>query len=695
MTQSGYSFTPGKYDPVRQTDVVSEQEKSNARILESEERFLDEMNARDDALVEKTRSQFESLSNLSSSFAGWMEKKAEKDKKEKMQKGSYLALITPASAETIKALTDRENGLLDSHLKINEIAERIEETTGSYELAQQFRQLSGWEQYSYVKASLIKAAGGYSDFKNEAKATTFIKGPNGEKIGYDSVPPPNAAQLAELNAKVRFDFSAQFIGVNEELLSATVGPEILKIDNADDEEAKQNRDNLAKENDKKLELTKITSLFVEDPAQSYQNVDAWIKNNKTHYGGLRGSRLTFRQNVYDLVANGQLSLVKAQALLEHTFYHGGNKRDEKLEVFQEFKGFGDDLIQANAEWQKKRLDVDKSTVAAKAEELRNELDSQNTQLSLEQKKAYLKRRWEEYPDVPLNADENFILYGYKDDATMRGILNQEAATFGGITEKDLEFASPLIREEFQDKLIPDGQQQLISINSLPAKDLEFITDMVRRGSKNTGALDAKSLNYWALLAATEKEFVQAYNAELIATNGQPEMALSKANDTIVELFKDTEWIDDNSQYKMSDDNEEYKRKLVVAQTQIKPETKGYTTTLLEAPKDQKEALQDWAAAGGTGPVPYYYQNLANNNNILPRELAWRQARIMGYEGQFDESEIIKEFNIPKYMITQFCNKSTECKWARFKNDVEVLDKKNNNQFDEEEVDFYEENEDID
>ena len=76
MTQSGYSFTPGKYDPVRQTDVVTEQEKSNARILESEERFLDEMNARDDALVEKTRSEWESLSSLSSSFAGWMEKKA-------------------------------------------------------------------------------------------------------------------------------------------------------------------------------------------------------------------------------------------------------------------------------------------------------------------------------------------------------------------------------------------------------------------------------------------------------------------------------------------------------------------------------------------------------------------------------------------------------------------------------------------
>ena len=692
MAQAGYSFTPGKYDPVRQTDIVSEQEKSNARILESEERFLDEMNARDDALVEKTRSQFESIVSMTEKGANWLEKKKEKDKKEKLQKGSYLALITPASAETIKALVDRENGLLDSHLKISEIANRIEETTGSYELAQQFRNLSGWEQYSYVKASLQKAAGGYSDFKNEAKKTTFIIGPNGEKIGYDDN--PNAAQLAELNAKVRFDFSAQFIGVNEELLSATVGPEILKIDNADNEEARKNRDTLAKENDKKLELTKVESLFVDDPAQSRFNVDAWITDNKTFYGGLRGSRLAFRAHVYDLVANGKLDLVKAQAMVEHLEYHSGNKRDENLEVFQEFKGFGSDLVQANAEWQKKRLDVDKATVASNAEALRNEIETQGTQLSVEQKQAYLKERREKYPDIPLNSDEQFILYGYKDDDVMRQELNQIVSTFGGITEKNLEFASPAIRKEFANELIPDSRQQLISINSLPEKELKFITDMVGVGSKNTGALDAKSLNYWALLTATEEVFVQAYNAELAATNGNPEMALSAAKSAIVTKFKDTVWIDNNSQYKMHESNEEYKRKLVIAQKQVKPETKGYATTLLEAPKEQKEALQEWAAEGGTGPVPYYYQNLANNNNILPRELAWRQAKIMGYEGQFDEAAFA-EFKIPKYLITQFCNKPTACKWARVKNDINVIDQKNNNQFNEEEVDFYEDNEDID
>ena len=165
MAQNGYSFTPGKYDRVEQIDVVPEQEKSNARILASEEKFLAEMNARDDALVEKTRKDWESLSNLSSSVASWIQQKAEKDKKEKLQAGAALALKIPASAEDIQALLAQEDNLKDSHLKISEIANRIEEETGSFELAEEFRNLSGWEQYAYVKASLQRAAGNYTDFK--------------------------------------------------------------------------------------------------------------------------------------------------------------------------------------------------------------------------------------------------------------------------------------------------------------------------------------------------------------------------------------------------------------------------------------------------------------------------------------------------------------------------------------------------
>lgn len=690
--QNGYSFTAGKYDPVTSTDVVTEQEKSNARILESELNFLDEMNARDDALVEKTRSEFASLTNLTSKGAAWLKSKAEKDEKEKRQKGSYLAMITPATKEDIKALVDRENGLKDSHLRIDEIAKRIEETTGSFSLAQQFRNMSGYEQYEYVKDSLKQRALGYSDFKNAAKETTFIKDENGEDVGYNNN--PNETQLNQLNAKVRFDFAAQFDGVNEDLLSITVGSEVLKIDAADNAEQIKANDELDKSNSKRLSLEKVGNLFVDNPEESRDNVDFWLNSNEGLYGTAKATRLAFRQRVYDLVAAGKLDLVKARAMIPVKKYHRGNKKNESLEVFKEFLGFDDDLVQANAEWQKKRLDTDESTVKANAESLRNSLEEQNTVLDKDQKKAFLKERMANFPDVPLNADEQFILYGYRDDNAMRKILLQKAESFGGITAKDLEHASPTIRKEFANELIPDANQKLLSIYSLPAKDQKFITDQVGTAAGNTGALDAKNIQYYALMTEAEDVFITAYNNNLVSTQN-PEMALKAGQDAIQAKMIDPVWIDKYSNWQPATNQDEYMSKLVSAGKQVQPETGGYKTKLLEAPKDQKELLQDWAANGGKNPVPYYYRALASNNNILPRELAWRQANMLGYDGKWDEKAELKKYNIPKYLITQFCKNPTACKWARFKNDVQEIDDINNDKNNEEEVNFYEENEDID
>ena len=85
MAQNGYSFTPGKYQKTTQTDVVPEQEKSNARILESELAFLDEMNQKDDDLVDKTRTEFEQVVSMTSKGADWIKQKGEKDKQEKLR----------------------------------------------------------------------------------------------------------------------------------------------------------------------------------------------------------------------------------------------------------------------------------------------------------------------------------------------------------------------------------------------------------------------------------------------------------------------------------------------------------------------------------------------------------------------------------------------------------------------------------
>ena len=691
MTQSGYSFTPGKYDTTEQIDVVPEQEKSNARILASEEQFLEEMNARDDALVENTRKNWESLSNLSSKMASFIKTKAEQDKKDKLQAGAALAIKIPASAADIAALVEQEDGLKDSHLKISQIADRIEEETGSVELAEQFRNLSGWEQYAYVKASLTRAAGNYTAFKNERRANAKITLKDGTVVTYENA---NEAQRNSLDSKIRHEFSEQFIGVNEKLLAATVAPEVKKVDEKELEEARQSNNKRAKENIKNRELNAIeTNIINVTPDKAVEYVNFWVKKNEGTYGGASNARLAFKEQVVTLVSKGDIPLYVGQNLLRGVFYHDGDKKDVTLSKFKEFEGFEDELIEANTTYLSQKKDNDKFTVESNAAAIREELDNSNTVMTLQQKKDYLNKRRAEFPDTPLNDDELSFLYGYKDDEVMRQELMIKAEAKGGVTETDLKYASPKIRKEFRDANLVKSEdgQTLSNLSQISTEQRKKITDQVAIAAKSTGTLDAKPLQYYSLLDATEDVYITAYNSAVVA-GLPPETAHAQAFDAVVTAHGSGDWVDNAATYKPSTSTAEYERKLVNAKTNLDPENAGYVTRLLEAPQAQKEELQRWAANGGKGQVPYYYRAIVKGTNILPRDLAWKQAAILGYEGQWDEKEELNKFKIPKSMITLFINNNPTKNGAkRFGINVETIENEPN----EEEVHPYEELEDID
>jgi hypothetical protein len=691
MTQSGYSFTPGKYDTTEQIDVVPEQEKSNARILASEEQFLEEMNARDDALVENTRKNWESLSNLSSKMASFIKTKAEKDKKDKLQAGAALAVKIPASAEDIAALVAQEDGIKDSHLKISAIADRIEEETGSVELAEQFRNLSGWEQYAYVKASLTRAAGNYQTFKNEKRLSTTLTLKDGTVVNYENA---NETQRNSLDSKIRHEFSEQFIGVNEKLLSAVVAPKIKEVDEAELKEAREANNTRAKEEIKNRELNSIeTNIINVTPDKAVEYVNFWVKKNEGTYGGSSNARLAFKEQVVTLVSKGKIPLYVGQNLLKGVFYHDGDKKDVTLSKFKEFEGFEDELIEANTTYLGQKKDNDKFIVESNAAAIREELDNSNTVMTLQQKKDYLKKRREEFPDTPLNDDELSFLYGYKDDDVMRQELLIKAEAKGGVTEADLKYASPAIRKEFRDANLvkPEDGQTLSNLSQISTEQRKKITDQVAIASKSTGSLDAKPLQYYSLLDATEDVYINAYNSAVVA-GVPPAQAHAQAFDAVVAVHGSPSWVDNAATYKPSTSTAEYETKLVNAKTNLDPENAGYVTRLLEAPLAQKEELQRWAANGGKGQVPYYYRAIVKGTNILPRDLAWKQAAILGYEGQWDEKEELNKFKIPKSMITLFINNNPTKNGAkRFGINVETIE----NEPKEEEVHPYEELEDID
>ena len=149
------------------------------------------------------------------------------------------------------------------------------------------------------------------------------------------------------------------------------------------------------------------------------------------------------------------------------------------------------------------------------------------------------------------------------------------------------------------------------------------------------------------------------------------------------------WVEENSKYKPPDRDDEYEKKFVMSDKQLAENKMSYATEVLRAPEEQQEELREWAKKGGKGPVPFYYRRLASDHDIIPRELAWRQAEVLGFEGQWDEKDF-NEFEVPTSMVTFFLNKPTINGKKRFDIDVNAFDV----DFDED-VHPYEDNEDID
>ena len=693
MATSGYSYTPGKYDPVKQIDIVPEQEKSNQRILASEEQFLDQMVERDEDIVDKTRSEWESLTNLSSKFASWMEEKAEKDKTKKLQKGAYLATLRPASIEEINALAAKEQNLHNSHIEIDKIATKIQEETGNFQLAEDFRSLSGWERYAYVKASLERSSANYQDYKNNKRESANVT-INGVKYGYigDETKGIVAATKEEhfraLDAKVRFDFVEQYVGVNEELLATVVAPKIKSVDDAELSEVLEANDDRAKNLKKEQQLDYIETGITTNAADSRLFADRWIQDNVGLYGSLKNSRLAFRDHVYKLVETGKISLFDAQNMIREKLYHTGDKKEVDLEHYAEFKGFADELIQANTKFRSKENKDKEFELEARTEAILKEINASGTQLSLEQKQNYLKQRKKEFPNIPLNDNEKAFLYGYRDDDVMRDELNQKVATFKTITERDLRGASPEVRKEFQQHLAPDDAQEFISIASLPEFENQKVVSLVEEAVGLTGALDTKGMEYFALYQVIEAQYKLEYDSA-IALGNPPEKAMALAYSHVATLVNTDGWVETNSKYKSEDRDDVYEKNFVMSDKQLSENKMSYATEVLGAPEEQQEELQKWAANGGKGPVPFYYRRLASDHDIIPRELAWRQAEVLGFEGQWDEKDF-NEFEVPTSMVTFFLNKPTINGKKRFDIDVNAFDV----DF-EEDVHPYEENEDID
>ena len=635
MTNS-YNFQGGTFDPVEQVDVIPEQEALNQKIERSEQEYFDSLRENDRNRINDSQKLFAQLGTLSKSIKGFAAEKAKKKREEDEARGAMNALTSDYNYEDLQNLLNEEEVMKSQDIKLAKIGTDIENETGRFTLGEEVRNMSGWEEYSFVKTVLQREAKDYHQYKRTAKDSVSITVNDGNgdiKVGYGedaSRPPQNEAEADGIDAKIKFEFAKRFSGVNPILLQATVKEEIDKVDNADrairaaefDEKAKQQK-----------ELNQRLSL-VEDIRSNPENgraaVEHYVETNKFKYNGNVGmTRLALADTLVDAVENGDMSLTEALATVQHGIPHRGTKKDEDMTVFKEWNDLETRLMEANSSFRERTEDFKKDAMLADIEEF-NKVENP----TVETRAGFIRYLRKQYSNMAIPEEGYNIVYGYKDDDAIKQVLESKRAANGGfIVEKDLEGASPTIQNYYRDqnKVLPNGSEPISSVSQLGQKNQKFIRDRVANALElELGEGKATTLEFDTLYENAEQVFIQEYNLSL-GLQGDSSTALKQGQDAMLRVLDNDDWRRKNSQRKYTEDDFDRQKALGQAFKQIKPATGNWRVMKLDVPETELEELQVWAEGGGKGPVPSYYNHIAFKSNIYPKVLASAQAQLYGFK----------------------------------------------------------------
>ena len=641
-----YSFQGGTFDPVKQLDVMPEQEAVNAKIERSENEYFESLRKNDRDRVQNTKDLFGALSNLSKSAKGFADAQYKKNREEDEARGAMLALQSDYNYEDIQALIREEHNLRDADIKLSRTAKEVEEETGRYVLGQEIQGLSGWARYSFVKTALQREAKDYQTYKRTARSnTTVVVNRNGVdvKVGYGegAEQPINEAEADAIDAKVKFEFVKRFAGVNPVLLQATVKGAIDSVDEADRVQRANEFDAQAKKADEADQRGQLITSIQASPVAGRDTVTHWVEKNKFKYGGdARLARTALKDILVKSVETGELKLTEALAAVQERMPNRGTKDGVEMTHWKEWRTIETDLMEANNTWRKESEDFKENAMLADIEQFKT---AENPTVATTA--AFVKYLRKEYPGMPIPEEGRQLIYGYKDDDVMQNKFDMIMDKNGGyITESDLEGASPALKNKMRkDGLVQaNSQSKINSVSEKGTGESKFVKNRAAEALElNIGVGETTSLAFDTLLENMEQVYVRAYNDSL-ALEKDPAKARDMARDAVSRLSTNQKEISRLSEREYSSIDQERVEKLNAAQRTIKPTSGNWRTEVMPSTKEAREELKSWAANGGVGPVPTFYSGVAFPNGIHPKAYASAQADLLGYKGpKVDEKAVEK------------------------------------------------------
>tara|TARA_B100000902_G_scaffold3692_1_gene4733 strand:+ start:5973 stop:8024 length:2052 start_codon:yes stop_codon:yes gene_type:complete len=610
--------------PEQIVDIIPEQEAEDQRIQQSEQNYLNELEANSQKRIANEEKMWGQLGDLSTTIQDLVQKKRDKYVEDRKAQIAFDVLTKGVSPDLEAHFEGTRELLFDTDLKTQSFAQKYEAETGDSVTANEFRNMSGWEKYYLAEEYARQKAKGYNEYVYKAyenTSVTVIRDGKEVTITNDDVMSPS--EQAALDEKIKFNYARQFTGLNETLVAKIVKPEIDKYD-----DLRRKKQAAARENAYQIQRNEADKRFVEhgfvtaNPADGYDNAHKFAARYAAQNGtSLAVGRIAFKENLINLVSENKITYPEAMSIL----YHEEQARDGSMKSLTSWKEWSDlpqELAEAAQKGTKAKLAQKQADIAADLQVIKSQEDLTNQQKS--QMMEVYRQKYGGY--VP--SEIQGALAGHLDDDVARDMLKQANRYQGGVYDFQLADVSTEVYNEYKDKVI--GTSAMTPGSSQNKKASALIKAYTNQGTGDTfGETDAKSVEWLTLNDNLTEVFNEAYEAAYLR-NGQvvnsPEEAYKAGMRAVEEVIGNAGKVRELMSSDYEEGSDAYEKSIRVGMGQAGG-GKWKKNRITSSPTIDQELLE-WSKSPLTltKDLPQYIKDVARRLGISPFDLAQSQLK---------------------------------------------------------------------
>ena len=647
-----YQVDSGDFTPEEILDVIPEQERLDRQVQNDEERYLRELEKNADDRIRNSEKMWSGISKLSSKVGDIFAKKQEEHRKKKTAALKNRILLYGVGDNLKAHFSGEKRDLFEESESIHETASTIERS-GDIVTAEEFRDLSKWEQYAVQEEYARKLGLNYGTFVEKARETVSIdvtdpdgtvrtvKFANGDLNAYQ----PTEAERAALNEKIQFEFAYQLQGIdNEALIAEQVRPHVLAYNKANNAVALQDRINARKNIFQQNTLTSMETIItggtLEEGTQMYQNYIRMYKSRNPKATNAE-AEAQFGMNLVSLVENGKVSRAQAIALIDEKFVGASGERSITTGN-RELRG---QIEQAGIKYDEAKKAEEGVKIAADVSYLKDMGPISEDQASV------LKKAFEvKYGYVPPSIKN--VIKGYIPDDQAIAILNDRLVSQNDtLHPNDLRNVSTAVYNDYKKYLVSD--QKHVTVGTTEYKNNAARFDGITQTAMKTnyGSADIKSTQFLNLRSTVEATYNDAYQIAYAASKDEGiahKMGMQAVNEFVAN--PDLVAAGQIADYTVTTDEKQQVENVSIG-VQQGMNNQWKTNRMSLAGEQADKELLTWAKSStkSVKDMPEYYVKVARALGIPPDKFGLAQAALITQE-PFDESDLAEEMTEDKRIL---------------------------------------------